>query len=97
MRGNRKKGGKMLVWCITLFCLGIIAFMDSLFNYGDIFRRINSIVFMLVSLGLLIRTSVMARMGHKEELSRRNEELEKQTTDPGRTHASEKEPAPILN
>ncbi len=56
----------MLIWCLTLFCLGIIAFMDSIFNYGDIFRRINSIVFMLVSLGLLIRTSIMFKTGYRE-------------------------------
>ncbi len=55
----------MLIWCVTLFCLGVIAFMDSFFNYGDIFRRVNSIVFMLLSLGLLIRASVMLKQGSK--------------------------------
>lgn len=55
----------MLIWCITLFCLGVIAFTDSFFNYGDIFRRVNSIVFMLLSLGLLIRTSVMLKQGSR--------------------------------
>lgn len=47
----------MLVWCVILFALGITAFMDSLFNYGDIFRRVNSVLFMLISLGLLVRTT----------------------------------------
>lgn len=68
----------MLVWCITLFFLGILAFLDSMFNYGDIFRRVNSIVFMLLALGLLIRTSMMIRLKGKEKLIERNQELEKQ-------------------
>jgi hypothetical protein len=47
----------MLIWCIILFSLGISAFLDSLFNYGDIFRRVNSVLFMLIALGLLVRTT----------------------------------------
>ena len=68
----------MLVWCITLFCLGILAFTDSIFNYGEIFRKVNSIVFMLLSLGLLVRTSLMMKLGNREKLIERNSELEKQ-------------------
>lgn len=47
----------MLIWCAILFTLGVLAFMDSLFNYGEIFRQINSVLFMLTSLGLLVRTT----------------------------------------
>ncbi|MFH2035390.1 MAG: hypothetical protein ABIJ45_03220 [Candidatus Zixiibacteriota bacterium] len=48
----------MFVWCTVLFSLGILAFFDSVFNiYGDLFRQINSMFFMLISLGLLIRTA----------------------------------------
>jgi len=47
----------MFVWCSILFLLGIAAFMDSLFNYGEIFRQINSVLFMFISLGLLVRTT----------------------------------------
>jgi hypothetical protein len=47
----------MLIWCAILFGLGILAFMDSLFNYGEIFRQVNSVLFMLTSLGLLVRTT----------------------------------------
>jgi cation transport ATPase len=46
----------MLVWCFVLLALGVAAFFDSLFNYGEIFRRVNAMLFMLVSLGLLVRT-----------------------------------------
>jgi len=68
----------MLSWCIILFGLGVLAFLDTIFNYGDIFRRVNSVVFMLISLGLLVRLSMMARAGEKEKLQNRNEELKKQ-------------------
>jgi hypothetical protein len=66
----------MLVWCAILFGLGILAFLDSLFNYGEIFRRINSVLFLLVSLGLLIRTSMKAKLRYVENLQDRLEELE---------------------
>ena len=45
----------MYVWCIVLFCLGILAFLDTIFNMGEIFRTVNSILFMLISMGLLVR------------------------------------------
>jgi hypothetical protein len=57
----------MYVWCAILFCLGIAAFLDTIFNMGDIFRTINSILFMLISLGLLVRTT-SKRKEHKHEL-----------------------------
>ena len=68
----------MLSWCIILFGLGVLAFLDTIFNYGDIFRRVNSVVFMLISLGLLVRLSTMTRAATKEKLKNRNTELEKQ-------------------
>lgn len=66
----------MLVWCAILFGLGLLAFLDSLFNYGEIFRRINSVLFLLTSLGLLIRTSMKMRIGYIENLRDRVEQLE---------------------
>ncbi len=47
----------MFVWCGILFLLGIAAFLDSIFNYGDIFRQVNSTIFMLIALALLVRTT----------------------------------------
>jgi len=37
--------------------LGVLAFLDAMFvpPYGDIFRKVNSLLFMLISLGMLIR------------------------------------------
>jgi O-antigen ligase len=69
----------MLVWCAVLFFLGIIAFLDSLFTFGEIFRRINSVFFMLVSLGLLVRTSTKMKMkqieGYIEKIKKLEEEV----------------------
>jgi hypothetical protein len=44
----------MLIWAAMLFFLGVFSFLDSFFNYGEIFRRVNSVMFMLIALGLLI-------------------------------------------
>jgi O-antigen ligase len=69
----------MLIWCAVLFLLGIIAFVDSLFTFGEIFRRINSVFFMLVSLGLLVRTSTKMKMkqmeGYIEKIKKLEEEV----------------------
>lgn len=68
----------MLVWCGILFGLGIMAFMDSLFNYGDIFRQVNSVLFMLVSLGLLVRTTTKIRRAAMEKQVDRLQRLEEE-------------------
>ena len=69
----------MLVWCAVLFMLGIIAFLDSLFTFGEIFRKINSVFFMLVSLGLLVRTSTKMKMkqieGYIDKIKKLEEEV----------------------
>ncbi len=69
----------MLVWCGVLFFLGITAFLDSLFTFGEIFRKINSVFFMLVSLGLLVRTSTKMKMkvieGYIEKIKKLEEEV----------------------
>ena len=71
----------MLIWCVVLLFLGLAAFMDSIFTFGDIFRRINSVMFMLVSLGLLIRTSTKIKLAKREGYEKRIEELEQQVAE----------------
>ncbi len=66
----------MFVWCTIMFLLGIAAFMDSIFNYGLIFRQINSVLFMLISLALLIRTTTKMKKRKIEEYEKRIENLE---------------------
>jgi hypothetical protein len=71
----------MLIWCGMLLFLGVAAFLDSLFTFGEIFRRINSVLFMLVSLGLLVRVSTKIRMATREGEQKRIEELERQVAE----------------
>jgi len=66
----------MFIWCSVLFVLGIFAFIDSIFNMGDIFRQVNSVMFMLISLGLLIRTTTKARAKKTEQYEQRIFDLE---------------------
>jgi hypothetical protein len=68
--------GQMLIWSSVLLALGALAFLDSQFNYGYIFRSVNSVLFMLVSLGLLVRTRILIKLGFQEHLISRNGRLE---------------------
>ncbi len=65
----------MFIWSLVLFGLGVLAVLDSQLNYGYIFRSANSFVFLLVSLGLLIRTRMLEKFGFKEQLLESNKEL----------------------
>ncbi len=71
----------MLVWCAVLLFLGVAAFLDSLFTFGEIFRKINSVLFMLVSLGLLVRVSTKIKTARREGERQRIEELERQVAE----------------
>jgi len=66
----------MFYWCSFLFVLGIFAFLDTLFNYGNIFRQVNSVLFMLISLALLIRTTAKIKERKLEKYEERIENLE---------------------
>ncbi len=87
----------MLIWCGVLFALGILAFMDSLFNYGEIFRQVNSVLFMLVSLGLLIRTTTKIKLraveGYMERIKQLEDELRGQRETDRPSHPKRRETA----
>lgn len=68
----------MFIWCAILFFLGIAAFLDSIFNYGGIFRQVNSVLFMLISLGLIIRTTTKMKAAKTEGYENRIADLERQ-------------------
>lgn len=68
----------MLGWSALLFILGIAAFLDSILNMGDIFRRVNSVIFLLVSLGLLIRTTMKMKSQKLEHYEKRIYSLERE-------------------
>jgi hypothetical protein len=71
----------MLIWCCVLLFLGVSAFLDNIFTQNEIFRTINSVLFMLVSLGLLVRTSTKKKIGRTESYLKRIDELERQIKD----------------
>lgn len=86
----------MLYWGIFMFILGGMAFLDSFFNYGDIFRRVNSVFFMLLALGVLIRTRLLVGKGKIEKLIERNQELEHRVAEIKRpADVKEEEPEPV--
>jgi FtsH-binding integral membrane protein len=68
----------MFLWCGILFGLGILAFVDSIFNMGDIFRTVNSVLFMLLSLGLLVRTTSKIKEKRIEHYESKIHSLEQQ-------------------
>lgn len=68
----------MFIWCAILFVLGIAAFVDSIFNMGEIFRTANSVLFLLISLGLLIRTTTKMKTKKIENYEERIYSLERQ-------------------
>lgn len=68
----------MFIWCSILFGLGILAFLDSIFNMGNIFRQVNSVFFMLISLALLVRTTTKMKTKSKENYENRVYNLEQQ-------------------
>ena len=50
--------------------------MDTLFNMGEIFRKVNSVLFMLISLGLLIRTTTKMKESKVEQYKKQIFHLE---------------------
>ena len=79
----------MFIWSLVLFGLGILAVLDSQLNYGYVFRSANSIVFMLLSLGVLIRTRMLHKLGYKEQLLKSNIELRAKIEDIERSQSPE--------
>ena len=70
----------MLLWSAILFTIGIAAFLDALFNYGEIFRQINSVFFLLISLAVLIRTTTKIKEAKIEGYVKRVGDLERKVT-----------------
>jgi hypothetical protein len=68
----------MFTWVAVLFGLGILAFLDSILNMGEIFRTVNSVVYMLLSLGLLVRTTTKAKEKRLEQYEEKVFHLEQE-------------------
>ncbi len=68
----------MFVWCALLFAIGVFSFLDAILMNNEVFGRVSSIFFLLISLGLLIRTSTKRKQAKKESYEKRIFSLEKQ-------------------
>jgi hypothetical protein len=75
----------MLTWCAVLFILGILAFLDAMLSppYGDVFRKVNSLLFMLISLGMLIRLRMDRSQRERRSTAHETKSLEKEETPVG--------------
>lgn len=60
--------------------LGVIAFLDSIFNMGEIFRQVNSVLFMLISIALFFRTTSKIKSKKNENQEKRIFMLERQVS-----------------
>jgi len=70
----------MLAWSAILFLLGVLAFLDSIFNMGNIFRQVNSVLFMLISVALFFRTTTKIKSKRIENQEKRIFMLERQVS-----------------
>jgi hypothetical protein len=72
----------MVTWCAILFILGVLAFLDALFNppYGDIFRKVDSLLFMVISLGMLIRLRAERSQQKVKSSVQKTEKVEERET-----------------
>lgn len=68
----------MFIWCAVLFGLGILSFLDAILANNEIFGRVSSVFFMLISLGLLIRTTTKSKEKRKENFQKRIFNLEQE-------------------
>lgn len=65
----------MLIWCIVLFALGVVAFLDSIFNYSQILPVVYSAILIFISMGLFMRVLLKRREGRLESYQEENDLL----------------------
>ena len=70
----------MLYWALTLFVLGVASFLDTHYNFGHLFRSTNSVLFMLVSMGLFVRIRMLMKFGDREKMKKEFTQLRIQSS-----------------
>jgi len=68
----------MVIWICVLFFLGVAALIDTVYNFGEVFRQVNAVFFLLLSVGLLVRTLALRKRGRLENYRARVEKLERE-------------------
>ena len=71
----------MLVWCAILLFFGVLTYLDNIFMQGQIFKNIHPLLFILIALALLIRTSMKQKEGQIERYVERIRRLEDKVQD----------------
>ena len=62
----------MILLSITMFILGVLAFTDSLFNYGNSFRMIFSALLIVMSVWVYLKTKNLDDLSRSEIVSTGN-------------------------
>jgi membrane protein implicated in regulation of membrane protease activity len=65
----------MLIWCIALFVIGVVAFLDGLFMYVETLHTACAVLLMLISVGLFVRVLLKKREGRIEKYEKEIEQL----------------------
>jgi hypothetical protein len=82
-----------MIWTLMLFAVGLcgaLGFYDRVFGFSDQMRYINSGILVMLSMGLLVRTLILTRIGKVEKLTERIAELERLTEQSGLGKREEK-------
>ena len=82
-----------MIWTLMLFAVGLcgaLGFYDRVFGFSDQMRYLNSGILVLLSMGLLIRTLILTRIGKVEKLTERIAELERLTGKSSHTKQEDK-------
>ncbi len=66
----------MLIWCVMLLLLALITYLDNFLMNGEIFNGLHPALFILVALGILVRTSIKQKEGQLEKYIDRIKKLE---------------------
>jgi len=71
----------MLIWCMMLLLLALLTYLDNRLAQGEFFAGLHPLLFVLVALGLLVRTSIKQKEGQIERYVERIRKLEEKVQD----------------
>jgi len=70
----------MILLSVTMFILGVLAFSDALFNYGNIFRMLFSALLILMSVWAYLKTRDLNDL-ERSEIIKTREQIKPNTDD----------------
>ena len=66
----------MFAWWMAIFGIGVMALLETYYDFGPVFRQITAVMVLMSSLGLLTRIVRKSKEQTKEKLAMRVSELE---------------------